>query len=123
MQPFREDAHEPDRPVFESIPPTGEISLFEARDAIEACEGLDGTEGDACFLTFGLDCHQTRRWFSTVATLESALALPDEEEDDDDTHDANADPWNLPQPLNEIFALWSDTADELKRLHDSSAHQ
>ena len=46
------------------------------RDAIEACDGLDGAEGDACFLTFGLDCQQTRRWFSTVATLESALALP-----------------------------------------------
>lgn len=46
------------------------------RDAIEACEGLDGAEADACFLVFGLDCEQTRRWYPTVASLESALALP-----------------------------------------------
>lgn len=50
-------------------------------------------------------------------------AAAEEELDDDDTHDPKADPWGLPEPLNEIFALWSDTADELKRIHDSSAHQ
>ena len=69
----------------------------------------------------GSDCHEQSIRLDVVILM--WLPSADEEEDDDDTHDANADPWNLPQPLNEIFALWSDTADELKRLHDSSAHQ
>jgi hypothetical protein len=105
------------------MPPCGEVDLFSARDAIEACNGLEGEEAEACFLVFGLDCSQTRKNFATVAKLEAALDIPyDEATDPDDMHDDKANFWNLPQPFNEIAAMWSDAFDDVKRFHDASAH-
>lgn len=109
-----------DRPVFESSPPVGEATLFDARDAIETCGGLGGAEAEACFLVFGLDCHQTKKWYPVVSNLERQLELPYDDADDDDSSDSEANPWGLPNPLNEVAAMWQDAAEALLRSQSDS---
>eukprot|EP00208_Stichococcus_sp_RCC1054_P005558 CAMPEP_0206148750 /NCGR_PEP_ID=MMETSP1473-20131121/37415_1 /ASSEMBLY_ACC=CAM_ASM_001109 /TAXON_ID=1461547 /ORGANISM="Stichococcus sp, Strain RCC1054" /LENGTH=163 /DNA_ID=CAMNT_0053546173 /DNA_START=701 /DNA_END=1192 /DNA_ORIENTATION=- len=104
-----------DRPVFESNPPVGEPTLFDARDAIETCSGKEGAEAEACFLLFGLDSQQTKKWYPIVSSLERQLELPYDDSDDDDNSDDKTNPWGLPSPLNEVAAMWHDAAEALMR--------
>jgi len=52
----------------------------------------------------------------------SACCADDDETDPDDVRDERANPWNLVAPFNEIAAMWSDAFDDVKRIHDASAH-
>lgn len=53
--------------------------------------------------------------------MNGGRAPADEHDTDvDDSHDEQ-NHWHLPEPFNEIVAMWSDAADELKRMHDASA--
>lgn len=99
--------------------------MFDVRDAMEVCSGLTGAEGDACFLVFGLDCHQTKKWFPIVDKLESQLELPFDDSDDDDSSNRDANPWGLPLPhaLNEVAALWQDAAEALFHPHCESTRE
>ena len=42
-------------PHFEATPARGECLIADAKDAIEACAGLEGADKEACFLALGCD--------------------------------------------------------------------
>lgn len=86
---------------------------------MEVCEGLAGAESDACFLVFGLDGHQTKKWFPIVDKLETQLQLPCDDAHDDNSSECATIPWGLPpsHPFYEVAALWQHAADAISHLH------
>lgn len=108
-----------DKPVFESSPPTASTTMYDVRDAMEACSNLVGAEADACFLVYGLDCQQTKKWFPVVDRLETQLQIPFHDLDHDGGSSCRATLWgmSLPQSLDELAALWHSATEAFFRRH------
>ncbi|KAL4859600.1 hypothetical protein ACK3TF_000689 [Chlorella vulgaris] len=65
------------------IPPSeNPLTVFDARDAIEACSGLWGEERQECFAVFGVDGGRVDAFYSTVFNLEMALAQDTDPEEE-----------------------------------------
>jgi hypothetical protein len=65
------------------IPPSeNPLTVFDARDAMEACTGLFGDERQQCLLVFGVDAERVDTFYSTVYNLEMALAQDTDPEEE-----------------------------------------
>lgn len=64
-----------ERGIFESaeLPSIDNVTVFDARDALETCSGLFGDEKEACFSVFGVDSSHAETYYGVVAALEAAL--------------------------------------------------
>lgn len=65
-------------PDFQHI----DVSVYDARDALEVCGGLWGDERSSCFAVFGLDDELSIAHFDTVYALEQSLELDTDPEEE-----------------------------------------
>ncbi|EFN59316.1 expressed protein [Chlorella variabilis] len=65
------------------LPPSDNpLTVYDARDAIEACTGLWGEERQECLSVFGVDAGRVDTFYSTVFSLEMALSQDTDPEEE-----------------------------------------
>ncbi|KAK9816861.1 hypothetical protein WJX72_006261 [[Myrmecia] bisecta] len=79
--------------IFELSPPAGECTLLDARDAMEACSGLNGDTQTACYAQFGCDRRKVQQYYGAVEAFELAFTQEDEEDEDEYVEPDSLSPW------------------------------
>lgn len=70
-----------DKPIFESFPSRGPVSLQEAREIYEICKYVkDPKQRVECYAIWGLDGQNVEKYMSTVDCFEKSLQKTKEEE-------------------------------------------